>query len=168
MQSAYQILVASSLDNLKKNKADMWDTGKVNSRSSANTRYNGKKLSPNKNYFWKVRIWNKDDIAGTYSEPQQFTTGDFSSQYVTSRYQPVKNEIKPVKIVQKNTGHFFIDFGKAAFGTIKLNLTNSSEDRELEIHLGEKATAQNTVVAPGLHTGTPRREDRPGSPAPPV
>ena len=35
-QTAYQIMVASTLENLNANKADLWDSGKVTSNESVN------------------------------------------------------------------------------------------------------------------------------------
>lgn len=62
-QTAYQILVASSLENLNANKADLWDSGKVESNQSVHIIYQGKKLSDRQNAFWKVTIFtNKGEI----------------------------------------------------------------------------------------------------------
>ena len=44
-QKAYQILVASTEDKLKKNIGDIWDSGKVNSNQSINVIYKGQKLT---------------------------------------------------------------------------------------------------------------------------
>lgn len=56
-QTAYQILVASTLENLNANKADLWDSGKVESDESVNIIYNGKKLGDRQNAFWKVTVF---------------------------------------------------------------------------------------------------------------
>jgi alpha-L-rhamnosidase len=62
-QTAYQILVASTLENLNANKADLWDSGKVTSNESVNIVYNGKQLENRQNAFWKVIVWtNKGEI----------------------------------------------------------------------------------------------------------
>ena len=62
-QTAYQILVASTLENLNANKADLWDSGKVASNESVNIIYNGKKLGDRQNAFWKVSVFtNKGEI----------------------------------------------------------------------------------------------------------
>ncbi|TBN02920.1 hypothetical protein EYD45_10210 [Hyunsoonleella flava] len=74
-QTAYQILVASSLENLESNTGDTWDSGKVNSDQSVNTTYKGAKLASAKQYFWKVKIWDKEGTASKWSEPAQFSMG---------------------------------------------------------------------------------------------
>src|ERR1017187_6156323 len=43
-QSAYQILVASSLDRLKGDTVDLWDSGKVLSDETSQMAYQGKRL----------------------------------------------------------------------------------------------------------------------------
>jgi len=62
-QTAYQIIVASTLENLNANKADLWDSGKVTSNESVNVVYKGKKLIDRQNAFWKVIAFtNKGEI----------------------------------------------------------------------------------------------------------
>ncbi|MGY5355653.1 glycoside hydrolase family 78 protein [Wenyingzhuangia sp. IMCC45467] len=56
-QTAYQILVASSSEKLAENKADLWDSGKVNSNVSVNITYAGKKLDSKDEAYWKVKVW---------------------------------------------------------------------------------------------------------------
>ncbi|MCI9843723.1 glycoside hydrolase family 78 protein [Flavobacterium pectinovorum] len=67
-QTAYQIMVASTLENLNGNKADLWDSGKVTSNESVNIIYNGKKLGDRQNAFWKVTVFtNKGEIKSVES-----------------------------------------------------------------------------------------------------
>ena len=62
-QTAYQIMVASTLENLNANKADLWDSGKVESNESVNIIYKGKRLENRQDAFWKVKVWtNKGEI----------------------------------------------------------------------------------------------------------
>jgi len=80
IQTAYQIIVSSSLSNLNANKGDVWDSGKTSSASQNYVYFAGKTLSPASQYFWKVRSWDKDDNAGPYSAAAQFNTGLFTSK----------------------------------------------------------------------------------------
>ncbi|MFV8466056.1 family 78 glycoside hydrolase catalytic domain [Flavobacterium sp. LB1P62] len=67
-QTAFQIIVASTLENLNANKADLWDSGKVESNESVNIIYNGKRLENRQNAFWKVTVWtNKGEIKSNWS-----------------------------------------------------------------------------------------------------
>jgi alpha-L-rhamnosidase len=52
--------------------------------------------------------------------------------------------VKPEKIKETGSNHYFIDFGKDAFGTILLNLKVTSADT-LVIHLGEKSINSTAV-----------------------
>ncbi len=60
-QSAYQILAASSIENIVRDISDMWDSGKVCSNQSVNVEYSGKTLESGKIYYWKVRWWDDKD-----------------------------------------------------------------------------------------------------------
>jgi alpha-L-rhamnosidase len=136
-QIAYQILVASGRGMLDKNRGDLWDTGKTVSTRQTNIEYAGEPLASHETYFWKVRVWNSHDEASPYSQIQSFRTGELSVSYATTRYPLVETEVKPARFVRKAAGHYFIDFGKAAFGTVVLTLTSPTAGREVQIHLGE-------------------------------
>jgi len=68
-QTAYQVLVASSEDNLKHNKSDLWDSGKVTSEQSIHIVYAGKPLKSRQRCWWKVSVWDKDGSQTAFSEP---------------------------------------------------------------------------------------------------
>ncbi|WP_405290876.1 family 78 glycoside hydrolase catalytic domain [Algibacter sp. Ld11] len=74
-QTAYQMLVSSNLDNLKRDVGDVWDSGKVTSNQSVNNTYQGSALQSAKQYFWKVKIWDKDSNASKWSESAKFSMG---------------------------------------------------------------------------------------------
>jgi len=57
MQTAYQILVASTAEKLAQNTGDIWDSKKVNSSASIHVKYNGAALQSRMRCFWKVKIW---------------------------------------------------------------------------------------------------------------
>lgn len=62
MQVAYQIIASTSLKKLKKNEADVWNSGRVLSDKSIQVIYKGIALKSGQNVFWKVRVWtNKGD-----------------------------------------------------------------------------------------------------------
>lgn len=55
-QTAYHVLVSSSLANLDMNVGDLWDSGEVASSNSISVYYNGKALQSRQEVFWKVKI----------------------------------------------------------------------------------------------------------------
>ncbi|WP_242692046.1 alpha-L-rhamnosidase [Aridibaculum aurantiacum] len=74
VQQAYQILVASSAADLAAGKADLWNSGKVNSDRSIHVPYAGNPLQSRTEAYWKVKVWtNKGE--GAYSSPAKFTVG---------------------------------------------------------------------------------------------
>jgi alpha-L-rhamnosidase len=86
-QSAYQILVASSPADLKSDKADIWDSGKVGSDQSVNVDYAGKQLSSEEGCYWKVKVWDQDGAASDWSPVSQWTMGllkpsDWQAQWI--------------------------------------------------------------------------------------
>ena len=56
-QTGYQVLVASSIEKLLEAKADIWNSGKINSDQSVNVSYAGKPLASGLKYYWKVKIF---------------------------------------------------------------------------------------------------------------
>lgn len=75
IQSAYQIIVSSSLANLKANKGDVWNSNKTNSRKQNYIYLSGASLKAATTYYWKVRCWDKDGNVSPYSATATFTTG---------------------------------------------------------------------------------------------
>lgn len=74
-QSAYQILVASSVDVLAKDQGDLWDSGTVSSNETAHVRYAGKPLQSSQPVFWKLRVWDGNGNASAWSAPASWTMG---------------------------------------------------------------------------------------------
>jgi len=74
-QMAYQILVASTADLLKKNTGDLWDSGKVASDASTQVAYAGKPLASRQTCFWKVRVYDQNGKASDWSDPASWTMG---------------------------------------------------------------------------------------------
>jgi alpha-L-rhamnosidase len=74
-QTAYQIVVASRPEFLKDNKGDVWNTGKVSSDQSVLVEYRGAALRSTATYYWKVRVWDKDDRQSSWSEPAFWSMG---------------------------------------------------------------------------------------------
>mgnify|MGYP000226888060 CR=1 FL=1 len=77
-QSAYQILVATTRENLINDVGDAWNSGKVTSSSSVNIEYDGKPLESGRTYYWKVRWWDDKDRVSPYSKIATFEMGFLS------------------------------------------------------------------------------------------
>jgi len=73
-QTAYQILIASSIEKLNGNNGDIWNSGKVFSDASINVTYVGKALQSGQPYFWKVKVFtNKGE--SDWSAPAYWSMG---------------------------------------------------------------------------------------------
>jgi alpha-L-rhamnosidase len=73
-QVAYQVLVASSPENLSKDKGDLWNSGKVVTDQSLMIPYAGVPLKSRKACFWKVRVWTNAGET-SWSRPARWTMG---------------------------------------------------------------------------------------------
>ena len=80
VQTAYQVLVASSPSILLEKKADMWNSGKVYSDQSIHVEYTGKELGSRDKCWWKVRVWDRDGNASSWSEVATFEIGLLSAR----------------------------------------------------------------------------------------
>lgn len=74
MQTAYQILVASSPELLAQDKGDLWDSGKVQSDASQWITYQGMPLKSNRRAYWKVRSYTTEGETG-WSAPAHWSVG---------------------------------------------------------------------------------------------
>jgi hypothetical protein len=74
-QTAWQIIAASSAEDLARNKGSLWDSGKVNSSDTVQIPYAGKPLRSAEQVFWKVRVWDQDGKASRWSEAASWTMG---------------------------------------------------------------------------------------------
>jgi len=86
-QTAYQILVASSLKLLGQEKGDLWDSGKVETNQSSQVEYAGQPLVSREDCFWKVRLWDGEGRAGGWSAAERWQIGllkpgDWSAQWI--------------------------------------------------------------------------------------
>jgi alpha-L-rhamnosidase len=73
-QKYYQILVASSEAIIQNNEGDVWNSGKVKSAKSQQVYYAGKALKEGTKYFWKVKIWDQNEVVSTWSKSAFFRT----------------------------------------------------------------------------------------------
>jgi hypothetical protein len=136
-QAAYRILVASAAENIRNGSGDMWDSGKTENRQSLNVVYGGKPLEAGKVYFWKVKTWDGKGEESPFSEAGSFVMADKLEEYHTARYPLQKHDEFPVEVRQLRSGGHFVDFGKAAFGRLRLVLHAEQSGDSVHIHLGE-------------------------------
>lgn len=149
VQTAYQILVASTLGNIQNNIGDYWDSGKTTTDQSINISYAGTELQPNSVYFWKVKTWDNHGIESSFSAISQFKTASELVDYATARYPQQKQDVYPVSIKSVGNSTSLIDFGKDAFAQLRLTLHGKTESDTVFIHLGEALKDGRINWSPG-------------------
>ena len=88
-QTAYEIRIASSTDNLGRDQADIWDSGKVQTdQSNINVAYAGPELQSRRRYYWQVRVWDQMGKSSAYSQPTWWEMGllspsDWKAKWIT-------------------------------------------------------------------------------------
>ena len=160
-QSAYRIIVATTEDAARSAKGDLWDSGKVKSNASINVRYGGSPLPVDSTCWWTVRTWDAQDKPSPWSAPQKLNIGkpedEFYSKHwidvpggddkVRANRHPLQvHSISPVQVVRKFVGHYFVDFGRAAFANLSLTLTSETDGHEVGIRLGENRLRDDDAV----------------------
>ena len=74
-QTAYRVLVASSLEHLSREHGDLWDSGRVASSATQGVVYDGVPLRSGMQCFWMVRAWDTNAEASAWSDVARFTVG---------------------------------------------------------------------------------------------
>ncbi|HEY3297658.1 MAG TPA: alfa-L-rhamnosidase, partial [Armatimonadota bacterium] len=67
-QKAYRILAATSPELLGEGLADLWDSGRVESRQSVHVEYAGAPLRSGMRCFWKVKTWDTSGNESPWSD----------------------------------------------------------------------------------------------------
>ncbi|WNS46668.1 glycoside hydrolase family 78 protein [Paenibacillus sp. MMS20-IR301] len=75
VQTAYQILVSASPAELEQDRGEMWDSGRTESSESAHIVYQGAPLQAEAVYYWKVRVWDRQDRVSPWSGPALWSMG---------------------------------------------------------------------------------------------
>jgi len=132
-QTAYQILVATSPENLAQDKGNLWDTGKVSSDESVHIVYAGQPLKSKMLCYWKVRVWGGKGQAAQWSEPANWSMGLLNESDWEAKWIGDKAEVPDKKRLPFNGYHsqlsdtpdlqkwIIIDMGKSqTIDTIKL------------------------------------------------
>lgn len=74
-QTAYEIFVYSKQPTTIETKPDVWDSSRIASSTSTGVAYSGPELAPEKRYFWRVKLWDKDGKPYPVSDTTWWETG---------------------------------------------------------------------------------------------
>ena len=103
MQSAYEVLVAADVNNLRPGSAAAWDSGRVRSSDSVNVAYAGAAMRPQQRYAWQVHTWDNQGRE-TISAPSWFETGlmgdaDWKAEWITRSDPAAEQELSAIRWV---------------------------------------------------------------------
>ncbi|MBK1881798.1 family 78 glycoside hydrolase catalytic domain [Luteolibacter pohnpeiensis] len=129
-QTAWQLLVASSPEELASDQGSVWDSGKVMGDETSQIVYAGSDLVSREVCYWKVRSWNKDDEPSPWSETATFSMGllessDWSAKWIDGLLPvPTSSEDQQRVIVSATYG--------AVTGTGSYNVTAQLQELAAE------------------------------------
>jgi alpha-L-rhamnosidase len=86
LQTAYEIRVAGSKEQLNDDKNLIWNTNKVDSDQSVNVVYDGPELKSMQRVYWQVRIWDNKNRVSAWSAPAFWETGLLDKALWTASY----------------------------------------------------------------------------------
>lgn len=100
VQTAYQILVATTPQKLTEENADIWNSQKVNSSQSHNINYKGEALQSKSFVYWKVRVWDQTGRCSAWSKVASFGIellhpADWKAEYIRME-QPAGKSLSPL------------------------------------------------------------------------
>jgi alpha-L-rhamnosidase len=156
VQSAYQIVAASSADKLQSGTFDFWDTGKVSSDQQVHVSYAGKSLHSGDQLFWSVRVWDGNGRPTDWSElalwemallkssdwkakwigdgvkddPNSFKTGP--APYFRKEFK-ARSDIAAARVYISGLGYYELSLNGAKVGDLALAPSQTNYDkRELK------------------------------------
>jgi alpha-L-rhamnosidase len=105
-QTAYRVLAASAPAQLSEGKANLWDSGKVESDQSVHVAYRGQRLTSRQRVYWKVTIWDERGKAET-SDPAWFEMGllkrsDWKARWIGAALRGGAHTTIPVPYLRKS------------------------------------------------------------------
>src|SRR5262249_30640565 len=93
-QSAYQVRVARSEQDLRAGGPLIWDSGRVNSDESVQQPYGGPPPQSRRRYWWQVRVWDRKGTASQWSASAYWEMGllqpaDWRAEWI----EPTSNDV---------------------------------------------------------------------------
>ena len=124
-QTAYQIKVAFSTDQLGTGRNIIWNSGKLNSDANLGIVYTGPRLKSGARYYWTVRVWNQGGEVSPWSpwawwEMGLLKSSDWKGEWIGASSELtsplLRREFRLAKKVRRATAYVF------GFGLYELHL----------------------------------------------
>ncbi len=102
LQSAYQIVVATTPEALTEKNYNVWNSGKTNGGESVSITYDGPALKARQRYYWKLRVWDQNNKVSVWSEPASWEMGimdknDFAAHWIAPGRDDTGEKRKNIK-----------------------------------------------------------------------
>ncbi|MGH9446228.1 MAG: family 78 glycoside hydrolase catalytic domain, partial [Terriglobia bacterium] len=94
LQTAYEVLVASSPSLLERGKGDEWDSGRIASDDFTQVAYSGRALESGQTYYWTTRWWNKEGRVSPYGVAATFEMGLLARDDWKGKWISGENELR--------------------------------------------------------------------------
>ena len=161
-QTYYEIQVASDSILLVQNKADLWNTGKLKSKTSVMVPYRGKTLTSRSLCYWRVRVWDAKKQASSWSPVARFGVGILDQSQMKGEYIGASVEggkicapilRKKVKLTQGGTS--FLHVNTLGYHEIYINGRKVGEDvlTPAVSHLSKRSLIVTYDITPYLREG---------------
>ena len=161
-QTYYEIQVASDSILLVQDKADLWNTGKLKSKTSVMVPYQGKALTSRSLCYWRVRVWDAKKQASSWSPVARFGVGILDQSQMKGEYIGASVEggkicapilRKKVKLTQGETS--FLHVNTLGYHEIYINGRKVGEDvlTPAVSHLSKRSLIVTYDITPYLREG---------------
>ncbi len=161
-QTYYEIQVASDSILLVQDKADLWNTGKLKSKTSVMVPYRGKTLTSRSLCYWRVRVWDVKKQASSWSPVARFGVGILDQSQMKGEYIGASVEggkicasilRKKVKLTQGETS--FLHVNTLGYHEIYINGRKVGEDvlTPAVSHLSKRSLIVTYDITPYLREG---------------
>ncbi|MBE2225614.1 MAG: family 78 glycoside hydrolase catalytic domain, partial [Anaerolineae bacterium] len=106
-QTAYQIMVGESLAALEEQaNGRLWDSGKVMADNSVHIAYAGAVLQPGQRCYWRVRVWDENEVVSGWSESAFWEMGlmessNWQAAWITPDWEEENGRLHPSPLLRR-------------------------------------------------------------------
>ena len=168
LQTAYQILVASSSERLQADTGDKWDSGKIASDNSVEIPYAGRALTSGERAYWKVRVWDENSRPTAYSAPSFFEMGlrrvsDWQGSWIAANKEisspifrrefSIDSPVRRARVYICGLGYYELSINGKKVGDRVLDPAPTNYQNERPFKLGSRVLYSTYDVTDALRTG---------------
>ncbi|MBR6176513.1 MAG: alpha-L-rhamnosidase [Bacteroidales bacterium] len=146
-QTAYRLLVASSLLLLREGSADVWDSGDVPDSNSTGIVFRGRPLPAGAIYYYTVKVFDQKHRCSAYAAPKGFIVSPEPDDACASL--PLQKSLQMPVVITHPNHSLLLDFGTDAFSQVRFRFTNVTPNQPITVRLGELSDSCGVCTRPG-------------------